>query len=91
MISQVRNVAHGWVRKECRGVFEAHWFVLFSNGILMYFDSPTRAMLGEARGFMPVDSCQYAQRDANCRAPIRASPAQPAPLCKDRLPPAQVR
>ena len=27
------------------------WFVLFSNGILMYFSDPSRAVLGQALGF----------------------------------------
>jgi len=33
------------------------WFVLFSNGILMYFSDPSRAVLGQALGFIPVETC----------------------------------
>ena len=67
---KVANVAHGWLLKEEFAASEGakaaeksqlkhYWFVLFSNGILMYFDSPMRAMLGEARGFMPVAECAF--------------------------------
>ena len=63
---KVANVAHGWLLKEESGTdsplgvgtaFKHYWFVLFSNGILMYFASPDRAVLGQALGFAPVEHC----------------------------------
>merc|ERR1712087_176565 len=54
---KVANVAHGWLLKEVSGAgtetgigtqFQHFWFVLFSNGILMYFSGPGRAVLGQA-------------------------------------------
>ena len=62
---KVANVAHGWLLKEESGTesklgsgtaFKHYWFVLFSNGILMYFSDPNRAVLGQALGFIPVDT-----------------------------------
>jgi len=61
---KVANVAHGWLLKEESGdnssigtQFKHYWFVLFSNGILMYFSGPDRAVLGQALGFVPVEHC----------------------------------
>mmetsp|Transcript_64144 Transcript_64144/g.106620 ORF Transcript_64144/g.106620 Transcript_64144/m.106620 type:complete len:1736 (-) Transcript_64144:276-5483(-) len=63
---KVANVAHGWLLKEESGAdtnigigtqFKHFWFVLFSNGILMYFSGPDRAVLGQALGFVPVEHC----------------------------------
>lgn len=60
---KVANVAHGWLLKEEPGTngiatqFKHYWFVLFSNGILMYFEGPQRAVLGQALGFISVESC----------------------------------
>jgi len=60
---KVANVAHGWLLKEEAGKagvgtqFKHYWFVLFSNGILMYFEGPQRAVLGQALGFVPVEQC----------------------------------
>jgi len=63
---KVANVAHGWLLKEESGSetamgigtqFKHYWFVLFSNGILMYFSGPDRAVLGQALGFVPVENC----------------------------------
>jgi len=63
---KVANVAHGWLLKEesgsetAKGIgtqFKHYWFVLFSNGILMYFSGPDRAVLGQALGFVPVEHC----------------------------------
>eukprot|EP00965_Chrysotila_dentata_P220312 6191704-Pleurochrysis_carterae.AAC.1 len=63
---KVANVAHGWLLKEESGPdngkgigtqFKHYWFVLFSNGILMYFSGPDRAVLGQALGFVPVEHC----------------------------------
>jgi len=41
-----------------------YWFVLFSNGILMYFSDPNRAVLGQALGFIPVESCTESSHSA---------------------------
>ena len=38
--------------------------MLFSNGILMYFSDPNRAVLGQALGFIPVDSCTESSHSA---------------------------
>ena len=52
---KVANVAHGWLLKEepaqsgSGTQFKHYWFVLFSNGILMYFADMQRAVLGQAR------------------------------------------
>jgi hypothetical protein len=61
---KVANVAHGWLLKEEPSAeigagpqFKHYWFVLFSNGILMYFEGPQRAVLGQALGFVPVEAC----------------------------------
>ena len=62
---KVANVAHGWLLKEEfapseggkaaeKSQLKHYWFVLFSNGILMYFSDPNRAVLGQALGFIPV-------------------------------------
>jgi len=61
---KVANVAHGWLLKE-ESASESgggtqlrhYWFVLFSNGILMYFTDPNRAVLGQSCGFIPVEQC----------------------------------
>ena len=58
---KVANVAHGWLLKEefhasadakggaaDKSQLKHYWFVLFSNGILMYFSDPNRAVLGQA-------------------------------------------
>ena len=52
---KVANVAHGWLLKEEGGggsgggsQLKHFWFVLFSNGILMFFTDPNRAVLGQA-------------------------------------------
>ena len=59
MATQVANVAHGWLLKEefasaesgakagDKSQLKHYWFVLFSNGILMYFSDPNRAVLGQ--------------------------------------------
>lgn len=59
---KVANVAHGWLLKEEASSsggsqLKHYWFVLFSNGILMYFSDPNRAVLGQSLGFIPVESC----------------------------------
>ncbi|KAL1521199.1 hypothetical protein AB1Y20_022751 [Prymnesium parvum] len=60
---KVANVAHGWLLKEETGAaggktqLKHYWFVLFSNGILMHFSDPNRAVLGQSLGFIPVEHC----------------------------------
>ena len=61
---KVANVAHGWLLKEENATetgggtqLRHYWFVLFSNGILMYFTDPNRAVLGQSCGFIPVENC----------------------------------
>jgi len=72
---KVANVAHGWLLKEEFAASEGgkggeksqlkhYWFVLFSNGILMYFSDPNRAVLGQALGFIPVESCTESSHSA---------------------------
>ena len=69
---KVANVAHGWLLKEEFAASEGgkaaeksqlkhYWFVLFSNGILMYFSDPNRAVLGQALGFIPVRIGRYSE------------------------------
>ena len=36
--------------------FCRYFFVLYANGILVYFSDPDSAVLGQARGFMPVET-----------------------------------
>ena len=72
---KVANVAHGWLLKEefqaseggkaaDKSQLKHYWFVLFSNGILMYFSDPNRAVLGQALGFIPVESCTESSHSA---------------------------
>jgi len=68
---KVANVAHGWLLKEepaqsgSGTQFKHYWFVLFSNGILMYFADMQRAVLGQALGFIPVEDCVEETRNAS--------------------------
>jgi len=68
---KVANVAHGWLLKEepaqsgSGTQFKHYWFVLFSNGILMYFADMQRAVLGQALGFIPVENCVEETRNAS--------------------------
>jgi len=41
-----------------------YWFVLFSNGILMHFSDPNRAVLGQSLGFIPVEQCAESSQSA---------------------------
>jgi hypothetical protein len=68
---KVANVAHGWLLKEEGGggsgggsQLKHFWFVLFSNGILMFFTDPNRAVLGQALGFIPVEQCTETSHSA---------------------------
>ena len=59
---KVANVAHGWLlkeeKKDGKTELKNYWFVLFSNGILMQFADPKTANLGQALGFIPVETCE---------------------------------
>lgn len=68
---KVANVAHGWLLKEEGGggsgggsQLKHFWFVLFSNGILMFFTDPNRAVLGQAR---PPATNPYPPSSADAR------------------------
>jgi len=67
---KVANVAHGWLLKEETGAagggtqLKHYWFVLFSNGILMHFSDPNRAVLGQSLGFIPVEQCTESSQSA---------------------------
>ena len=52
-------------------------FVLFSNGILMYFSDPNRAVLGQALGFIPVDSCTESSHSAKQHTLLVKCPFDP--------------
>ena len=73
---KVANVAHGWLLKEENASesgggtqLRHYWFVLFSNGILMYFTDPNRAVLGQSCGFIPVEQVRalFPLRLISCR------------------------
>jgi len=68
---KVANVAHGWLLKEENASesgggtqLRHYWFVLFSNGILMYFTDPNRAVLGQSCGFIPVEQCNESSQSS---------------------------
>jgi len=66
LADKVSNVAHGWLLMEVGAKqFSHYWFVLFSNGNLMYFSDPESAVLGQALGFVPVEQCTESSPSKN--------------------------
>ena len=66
LADKVSNVAHGWLLMEVGAKQFCHyWFVLFSNGNLMYFADPESAVLGQALGFVPVEECTESSPSKN--------------------------